>query len=317
MFCRLSKSLDRPGFKRVEVPLTFDTEFFDILYGDVVNLDTLQNEQQKAVASNINTLSSQLVRLARPLQGKYKDKKTDLYRWRQLFEIYLQGSVFFSTHEKDHGSRDSATAAKQLNWFQDEVVKRGIVDTFTLPESRQALVQFVNINIELLRNLKFQELNQKAISKILKKFDKRTHLGASQTFPRLIQSDAIMSGSMAKALCSQVTQDIVKLVPQIEDYSCPVCCDIVWRPVRMKCEHLFCSSCAVKLEKQKKRCPLCRENVLVNLMEDDIDNDMSSYLELWFPKEVREKRIAIETEAGREALGIHYKHPSEEKCVVM
>jgi E3 ubiquitin-protein ligase BAH len=104
----------------------------------------------------------------RPLRGKYKDKKTDLYRWRELFEIYLQAGIFFSTHEKDHGSRDSVTAGRQLNWFQDEVMKRGLMNIFTLPESRQAFVHFVSINIELLRNLKYRELNQKAISKILK-----------------------------------------------------------------------------------------------------------------------------------------------------
>lgn len=61
---RPSNSLDRPGFKRVEVPLTFDAEFFDILYGDVINLDALQIAQQKAVVGGINALSTRLVRLA-------------------------------------------------------------------------------------------------------------------------------------------------------------------------------------------------------------------------------------------------------------
>lgn len=112
--------------------------------------------------------NSSVLTFSRPSAKNFKDNKSDLYRWRQLFEIYLQGAIFFSTHEKDHGSRDSASAARQLNWFQDEVVKRGLASTFVLPESRQALVQFVNINIELLRNLKFLEINQKAVSKILK-----------------------------------------------------------------------------------------------------------------------------------------------------
>lgn len=148
------------------------------------------------------------------------------------------------------------TAARQLNWFQAEVEKRGLANMFTLPESRRALVHFVSINIELLRNLKYRELNQKAISKILKselslpmpvqvlidlsEFDKRTQLGgASKAFPKLIQSAPIMSESIAKDLCAQINQDIVKIVPQLDDYSCPICSDIVWRPVKLKCEHVL------------------------------------------------------------------------------
>lgn len=89
-------------------------------------------------------------------------------RWRELFDIYLQAGIFFSTHELDHGQRDSTTAARQLQWFQGEVTKRGLVEKFKLPSSHQALQRFVQINVSLLQTLKFQEINQRAISKILK-----------------------------------------------------------------------------------------------------------------------------------------------------
>jgi E3 ubiquitin-protein ligase BAH len=91
-----------------------------------------------------------------------------MYRWRELFDLYLQAGVFFSTHELDRGRRDSTAAARQLQWFQSEVTKRGLKNLFKLPASHQALDRFIRINITLLRNLKFQEINQKAISKILK-----------------------------------------------------------------------------------------------------------------------------------------------------
>jgi hypothetical protein len=91
-----------------------------------------------------------------------------MYRWRELFDLYLQAGVFFSTHELDRGKRDSTAAARQLQWFQSEVTRRGLKDLFKLPASHQALDRFIRINITLLRNLKFQEINQKAISKILK-----------------------------------------------------------------------------------------------------------------------------------------------------
>ena len=148
----------------MEVPLTFDAEFFDIIQDDVTNLDGLQAEEQQGMSDEIVALSTDVAALAKP--SKYH--KSDMYSWRELFDIYLQAGVFFSTHEIDHGKRNSTSAAKQLQWFQGEVTRRKLVDMFRLPASRQALNRFMAINVTLLRNLKFQEMNQKAISKILK-----------------------------------------------------------------------------------------------------------------------------------------------------
>jgi E3 ubiquitin-protein ligase BAH len=83
-------------------------------------------------------------------------------------DIYLQAGIFFSTNELDHGSRDSTVALRQLQWFQSEVTKRKLLELCKLPASRQALDRFVSINVTLLRNLKFQEINQTAIAKIIK-----------------------------------------------------------------------------------------------------------------------------------------------------
>jgi len=52
-------------------------------------------------------------------------------------------------------------------------------------------------------------------------------------------------------------------------------------------------------------------------MQDNIDKDLSVFLKKYFPKEVTQKQIALETAAGIEQFGIFYKHPSESKCLVM
>jgi E3 ubiquitin-protein ligase BAH len=271
---------DGPVIQRVEVPLTFDVEFFELLQGDVTNLNMLQAGEQKRMTDEIVALSTEVTNLTKPS----KFSKTDLYRWRELFDIYLQAGIFFSTHELDHGSRDSTVALRQLEWFQREVTKRRLVDSFKLPASRQALNRFISINVTLLWNLKFQEINQKAITKILKsgrissikgfsadkylEFDKKTKLGATRTFPKLIQSESIMSETMGKAVCSQMTQDLVKVVPQLDDYLCPICFTIFWRPIRMKCRHIFCIRCAVLMQRERKRlCPLCRGKVIMEADE--------------------------------------------------
>ncbi|RDW73858.1 hypothetical protein BP5796_07300 [Coleophoma crateriformis] len=318
--------------QRVEVPLTFDAEFFGLLQNDVTSFDSLQVKEHKVMTDAILDLSTKISCLTKPS----KFGKSDLYRWRELFDIYVQAGIFFSTQELDHGRRTSTIALKQLQWFQNEVIRAGIVDSFKIPESRQALKCFVAINVALLRNLKFQEINQLAITKILKsrscttllpihranqtfaEFDKRTRLGATKTFPKLIQSDSIMSESMAKAVCFQVSQDILKLVPQVDDYLCPICFSIAWRPIRLRCKHIFCIRCTIRMQTDKKLyCPLCRDKVIMEADQDNIDEDLASFLKKYFPKETRQKQIELETAAGIEQFGIYYKHPSESKCCVM
>lgn len=151
-------------YERIEVPLVFDSEFFDILQSDVNNLDALQAKEERAMVAEIVALRQDVSHLTKPSRLS----KSDLARWRAIFELYLDAQVFFSTHEQDHGSRNSQTAAKQLQWFQEEITKRNLVKSFKIAESREALVRFLRLNAVLLKNLQFQEINQVAIYKILK-----------------------------------------------------------------------------------------------------------------------------------------------------
>jgi E3 ubiquitin-protein ligase BAH len=151
------------SIRRIEVPLTFDAEFFELLQGDVSDLGALQEEEKKAMVIDIKALGRELTKVATP-----STRKTDLSRWRELFDLYLQAGIFFSTNELDHGSRNSTDATRQLQWFQAEASRKGLVKSFKLSASRRVLERFIGINLTLLHNLRFQEMNQLAISKILK-----------------------------------------------------------------------------------------------------------------------------------------------------
>lgn len=219
--------------------------------------------------------------MVRGLSTPSRFNKKDLEQWRALFELYLEAGIFFSTHEQDHGARNSVVALKQLQWFQNEVSQRRLVQSFKLPASRDALARFMEINLHLLQNLKFQEINHQAVTKILKskeapfphlldtltslsEFDKRTSLGVKETFPKLIHSSSIMSETMSKAVCAELSTTLVNVVPQLDDYLCPVCFTIAWKPVRLACQHIFCIRCMIKMQTdQVNHCPLCRDNVVM------------------------------------------------------
>lgn len=232
------------------------------------------------MSTEVVELSKEVSKLSKPSRFS----KSDLARWRQIFELYLDAEVFFATREQTHGSRSSESALKQLQWFQGEVQKRELASKFKFKESHDAFTRFIKLNMSLLKNLQFQELNQTAIFKILKsktqtlspqsapsmltyppeEFDKRTALGISSTFRKSLHSQNLMAGKMSKDVCAQLSDDLMSVVPNINDYLCPVCFTIAYRAVRLECQHVFCIRCIIKIQRKgDKHCPLCRADVIM------------------------------------------------------
>ncbi|KAF4121580.1 SPX domain [Geosmithia morbida] len=306
-----ANALKRPGCETIEVPLVFDNQFFEMLQSDVNNIEALQASEEANMTDEIVHIRDQVSVLAKPR----KFSKTDLARWRNIFELYLDAEVFFSTHERNCGVRSSSAALEKLSWFQNEVKKRNLAQSFKLPQSHAAFDRFLRLNLSLLKNLQFQELNQTAVMKILKKFDKRTALGISKSFRTAVQPHKLLAGSMAKGVCSQLSQELVSIVPQINDYLCPVCFAIAYQPVRLDCEHLFCISCVINLQRHKdNHCPLCRASVVANASSGNIDTGVAAFMRKYFAKEVKEKERANDIERGIEDFGPGY---TPKECIVM
>ncbi|KAL6851984.1 SPX domain-containing protein [Trichoderma novae-zelandiae] len=299
------------GYDTIEVPLVSDGVFFDILQSDVSSLDALQATERDQLKEEVKDLGKQVSHVSRP--GRFS--KSDLDRWRRIFELYLDAEVFFATHERDHGARSSQKALQQLQWFQNQVQKQQLVNSFKRPESRAAFSKFLELNLNLLKQLQFQELNLLAISKILKKFDKRTALGVSRAFPSALSSRKLLSGDIAKEVCARISDELVSIIPQVNEYLCPICYNIAYQPVRLDCQHVFCIRCSVKLQRrQEEHCPLCRARVVMDASAKNIDSDLERFMRKNFPAEVKEKERADQIERGIEEFGPSYK-PAE--CTVM
>jgi hypothetical protein len=155
---------DEKGCSNFEVPLVSDGEFFNILLNNVIKLEGLQATQERTMSSEIVALGNDIARLSKPTHIA----KNDLEKWRAIFELYLEAAVFFSTREEDVGYRDNGRAARQLTWFRAEMERLNHAQGFRLHQSRVALDRFLRLNVDLLRNLHFQEINRLAVTKILK-----------------------------------------------------------------------------------------------------------------------------------------------------
>lgn len=93
-------------------------------------------------------------------------------------------------------------------------------------------------------------------------FDKRTALGVKSTYPRQVEYPEF-SEHLAKAVCAEVNTQILSHIPQIDDYSCPMCFEIKWRPVKLSCGHTFCIRCLIVMQNNKQHnCPFCRKKTV-------------------------------------------------------
>lgn len=73
-----------------------------------------------------------------------------------------------------------------------------------------------------------------------------------------------MTGDVGRDVCAQLSKELVPVVPQLNDYLCPVCFAVAYRPVRLDCQHVFCIRCIIKIQRrQEKHCPLCRADVVM------------------------------------------------------
>ena len=330
-------------YRKVEIPLRYDSEFFHILNAELSGLHDLQVQQRSELTEEICRLGQVISRLAAPSQGS---AKTDLYAWREILGLYTDSKIFFSTNEQDEFCRDSSTAQKQLQDFSAKLCKAKATKTFRKKESYKALELFLQVNLTLLRNLKFQELNSTAMTKILKskparssiwtyfngvpEFDKRTALGARDAFPDLVSTGLLFSQSLARSLCFKISQEVLTVVPQLNDYLCPVCFNISFKPIRLRCGHVFCIRCMIVMQRANEdHCPLCRgpvvmqadsskQSILFQLFGDvdkipaNLDPALTNFLKTFFPLEVKIKQKENERDSGLDQYGEDYT-----KCIMM
>lgn len=141
-----------------------------------------------------------------------------------------------------------------------------------------------------------------------------------------------MSENMAKAVCAQVSTEVIRIVPQLDEYLCPVCFSIAYKPIRLTCGHVYCIRCMIRMQQSKaKYCPLCRNDVIMDADSGKLycdydthsraNNNLANldlaqmrFLQLYFPKETKAKQKDNEEAAGVDQYGEKYLN---KKCVVM
>ncbi|KAK7528112.1 SPX domain-containing protein [Phyllosticta citriasiana] len=302
-------------FRMVELPLTSDSEFFSILATELSGLAALQAQEETRLSAQVSELGAIVSKVTEP--DRRTASKVDLTKWRRVFELYVESSIFFSAHgDQERGQqRDAAMAQALLQKFSDELRRQEVATGFKKKESAVALERFLQLNVEMLQSMRFQEINDLAMKKILKKFDKRTALNIKVSFPAALLPLSLLPSSTAKAICHELSTSLLPLVPSLNDYLCPVCFGISWRPIRLRCNHIFCIRCLVVLQRARQdHCPLCRSDVVMEADSKNLDPALARFLQRYFPDEVRAKQRENEVAAGVDQYGEAF---AGTRCVVM
>lgn len=246
-----------------QVPLTAAAAFFDVLEPALEELEKIQTSESHRLRSQILALGEEVAEATNPPADSktkvVKMSRREMDVWRQLFELYLEQPIFFSTHERDSGKRSYDQAKSQLEHFSNTLVRARLASKFRSPASKVAFDNFIAINLDILRIMHFEQIISVAVRKILKKFDKRTALSASGMYRPSFGSGPLAK-SIAQDMCGEISSKILAIVPQIDDYLCPVCCELAWKPVKLGCcNAVFCIRCVILLQRgTDHRCPMCR-----------------------------------------------------------
>ncbi|KAJ3161061.1 hypothetical protein HDU86_007680 [Geranomyces michiganensis] len=265
---------------KVKVFLRTDRQFFSELATAVNDIAVFETGLQDTFRDNLDSLSKYLGMAASPYSK-------DMYAWRRLLSCYLQSDIWLVNGVKD---RPLLSTREQLDTF-DRLARENLALSLKSTSSAKALDSFLVLNREMLAVKQFDEINHTAVRKILKKHDKRTQLAAAPEYSRFSDGQTFFVDNVARALIFAVQERLTTVVPQPEDYACPICQEISWKPIRLVCGHVFCVRCLVKAQVRRvQHCPICRaDGAVENATPEQLDVARMNLLALYFPKETKQK----------------------------
>ncbi|CCL98486.1 uncharacterized protein FIBRA_00484 [Fibroporia radiculosa] len=342
--------------REVIIPLVSDSAFFDLLTQAIQYLSTRLAAVRLDFEANLHTLSHNISYSARPMSSStstfrphsahtsdaanvsvqgplpmlFSGVKSDLYAWREIFQLYVEAEIFESCSERTRGERTIEESEARFNDLMQKLQTCGYISGqgFKVKDSREALRTFLHLITFIMDLRKFQHATTEATRKILKKHAKRTALPLTPTIhsPFItsnINTTSLVSillpssqqGKLANVFTSDTSislslvlgqaigENILPIIPHIDDYACLICTSIAFKPIRLACGHLFCVRCLVKMQKRNQpHCPMCRASNVLSANRSNVDWALLNFMKDWFPEESRQKLRQNEKEVAEEEL---------------
>jgi hypothetical protein len=158
--------------KELIIPLFSDTAFFQLLSTALQSFSAYLLSVHSDFITILQDLSRNVSQSARPASSSSSfhphsassnpaaitvsssffasGDKSDLYSWRELFQLYLEAEVFESVNEVDRGERSVEDSETRLRAFLERVMTRGLAKKLKVKQSRIAFDRFLGLNIFIL-----------------------------------------------------------------------------------------------------------------------------------------------------------------------
>ncbi|EGF98445.1 uncharacterized protein MELLADRAFT_95687 [Melampsora larici-populina 98AG31] len=246
------------------IPLEHDGRFFKELQSALILIESFYKSEHESLSKHLQTFYH---KLSKTVNSSTRTGIRTLYQWRPIISLYYQLQIF------------NHCQGIEERW--EKFIESGIRE-----KADQDLEIFIDLNHRLIELKKYSEMNSEAIRKLLKKHSKRTSLPNVTQFFNLSSQVGGNDQDMIRVL----SERLVEVVPILENYECPICREIAYKPVKMNCGHRFCVRCLVKLQKSSEdRCPVCRQCVVLDTTPRALELQTKVYMERWFPKEIKLK----------------------------
>ncbi|CAO3666444.1 unnamed protein product [Umbelopsis vinacea] len=161
-------NIPAPKFKAhdrnyIYVELDSEVEFFNMLTTDMNNAMALSEQvQREQFETDVSKLEKQIAIVASP-------KCKDMYIWREIFRLYIESKIF-------QGTASIEKSKYKMQGFVEEIETMKLLKRMNTKTSKSALKAFLELNASLMVFNQFYTANQTAVTKILKKHDKRSGL---------------------------------------------------------------------------------------------------------------------------------------------
>jgi len=140
----------------------------------------------------------------------------------------------------------------------------------------------------------FVVLNYMAVYKIIKKRNKVLASKPPMDFKLLLleqhfyTSDGVGKLTVRTELLGLKRLGDSQVEPKKEDYSCPICLEVLCNPVVLSCAHRFCWSCLSSSSSWMQACPVCMKDHLLEPQNLSVDWLLKQFLQEHFPSSQKE-----------------------------
>ena len=166
--------------REVVIPLASDTAFFHALVQAHTSLSSRLMALSEEFRTNLDVLARDISSTAKPMSESSSFQpyshdtnpvaitvrapnaltaqftKSDLYAWREIFQLYLDAEVFESQSEESRGERAIEDAEERLAKFMQQLSERGFSDgtRLKMQRSKHAMRKFLELNASVLNLFK-------------------------------------------------------------------------------------------------------------------------------------------------------------------